>query len=83
MIVESYSSNAVSWVSQKSRAPWKFFYILNEIRVLSSSLRVVFKHVVWSANTTVDLLAKQGVDKDGPWYLIILVLFLCMLFLLK
>ena len=45
----------------------KFFYILNEIRVLSSSMWVVFKNVVRSANAPMDLLAIQGVDRDGPF----------------
>ena len=41
LIVESYLSNAVSWVSQKGRAPWKSLYILNEITALSSWMWVV------------------------------------------
>lgn len=50
LIVESDTFNEASSISQKGRAPWKFLYILNEIRALSSSMRVVFKHVFHFAN---------------------------------
>ena len=50
LIVESDSFNEASSISRKGRAPWKFLYILNEIRPLSSSMRLVFKHVFHFAN---------------------------------
>lgn len=54
--VESNSSNTISSVSSSSKFPWKFLYILNEIRVLSSSLQVAHCHVGREVDGIVDLL---------------------------
>ena len=38
LIVESDSSNAIAWVANRKRNPWKFQFLFNEIRALSSSI---------------------------------------------
>ena len=58
LIMKSDSSNAISWVSKRKVLPWKFQFIFNEIRGLSSSINVVFSHEVRSANSMADSLAK-------------------------
>ena len=42
LIVESDSSNGISWVMRLVVKPWKFQPFLNEIQELASSLSVVF-----------------------------------------
>lgn len=61
--MESSSFNALSWISNPTRGPWEFLYILKEISHLSSSHQVIFHHIIWSANDLVDALAKQGVER--------------------
>ena len=39
----------------------------NEIRELVSNINVAFHHEVRSANSIVDVLAKQWVDRMSPW----------------
>ncbi|XXG72211.1 hypothetical protein AAC387_Pa07g1359 [Persea americana] len=70
LIVESNSSNAIAWVSNRKTFPWKFQFHFNEIKELSSSLNVEFHREVRSANSMVDFLAKKGwgvVDRFSPW----------------
>ena len=43
------------------KGPWRFQFILNEIKSLSSSIPVTFSYVSRSANFIVDALAKQVV----------------------
>lgn len=65
--VESYSSNIITWVSRKGiTCLWKFHYLLNEIRSLSSLMQVNFKHIKHSANNLADSLAKKGTERDIP-----------------
>lgn len=42
-------------------------YILFLIKTLCSLIRVEFSHVLSSANSMVDALAKQGVDRLSPF----------------
>lgn len=63
--MERNSSNALSWVSAPNGGPWKFHFILNEIK-LSSLIEVKFTHILHSANATADTLAKQGEDHISP-----------------
>ena len=63
LIVESDSSNAIRWVSKVERGPWRFQYYLNEIKALSSSIKVSFSHICRSADGMVNSLAKQGVHR--------------------
>ena len=67
LVVESDSSNAVAWVSNRKVNPWKFQFLFNEIRELSSNINVVFLHVLRLANSITDALAKQGVERTSPW----------------
>eukprot|EP00268_Persea_americana_P021089 TRINITY_DN21101_c0_g1_i1.p1 TRINITY_DN21101_c0_g1~~TRINITY_DN21101_c0_g1_i1.p1 ORF type:complete len:199 (+),score=31.91 TRINITY_DN21101_c0_g1_i1:157-753(+) len=71
LIVESDSSNGISWVARSMVKPWKFQIFLNGIKGLASSLSVVFSHVIRSANGLVDSLAKQGVQRSSPWEVIL------------
>ena len=48
------------------RGPWRFQYYLNEIKALSSSIKVSFSHICRSANGMADSLAKQGVHRVVP-----------------
>lgn len=61
--MESDSTNAICWVSNLEAEPWKFHFVLNEIKALSSSNVVSFSHVVREANFTADSLAKLGVER--------------------
>ena len=67
LIVESDSSNTIAWVSNRKANQWKFHFLFNEIRALSSSINVVFRHELRSANHVADALAKQGIDRNSPW----------------
>lgn len=64
--MESYSSNAISWLSSKVLPPWRLQFYFNEIKTLSSLVIVEFHHVGQSANSFADSLAKQGVDTAIP-----------------
>lgn len=64
LIVESDSSNVISWVSATSGGPWKLHFIPIEIKTLCSLIQVEFSHVLRSSNSMV--LAKQGVDCLSP-----------------
>lgn len=45
LVVESDSTNAISWVSSSSLIPWRFHFFLNEIKALALFLQDVFRHV--------------------------------------
>lgn len=62
------SANAVMWVlNRKVMIPWKIQFHLNEIREISASINVSFRHETRSANSLADELAKQGVERVSPW----------------
>lgn len=65
--MESNSSNAISWVSNRATYPWKFQFMFNEIRDLSSIMNVTFHYEVRSANSMFDALAKQWVQRLSLW----------------
>ena len=44
LIVESDTSNVVSWVSNRKANPWKFQFLFNETRALSSSINAAFRY---------------------------------------
>lgn len=58
--VESYSSNAISWVSIKVLPPWRLQFYFNEIKTLSSLVIVEFHHVGRSANSSLILWQSKG-----------------------
>ena len=58
VVVESDSSNPVSWVSNPCKVPWRFHFYFSEIKALFLWLRVNFQYVGRFA----DGFAKQGVD---------------------
>lgn len=60
VIMESDSSNAVSWVTLNKAKPWKLQFCFNEIMTLASRLCVEFHHMVRSSSGLADSLAKQG-----------------------
>lgn len=64
MTIESDSFNSIHWASGSVLGVpgWKFHFYLNDIKDLSSSLKVVFRHVTRSANKVVEVLTKQGVS---------------------
>ena len=66
LLVESDSTNAVGWLLNPDSRPWKCQFHINEIKEISSSLAVSFGHVLRRANSMVDALAKQGVDRASP-----------------
>ena len=43
--MENDSLNAISWVSSSAVITWRFQFYLNEIRALTSLIRVKFQHV--------------------------------------
>lgn len=61
LTVESNSSNAITWVVSEDTGPWKFQLHLNEIRSMTSHLKVEFQHIFWSANDVSDSLAMDEV----------------------
>ena len=65
--MESDSSNAVAWASNRKLHPWEFQFLFNEIRGLCSTSLVEFCHVNRLANSMADALAKQGVERSTPW----------------
>lgn len=70
--MESDLSHAIAWVSNRMMSPWKFYFHLNEIRDLSSSLNVVLCHEVRSSNSMADVLAKQGHDRKSSWVALVI-----------
>ncbi|XXG58395.1 hypothetical protein AAC387_Pa04g0713 [Persea americana] len=65
LLMESDSSNAVSWISS-NEGLWRFHFLFAEIKSLSSQGYVEFKHVRSSANAMTDSLTKQVVDRVIP-----------------
>lgn len=68
LVVESdlgHLAHAISWVSLPAKSPRRFQFYFNEIRFLSSLIRVEFQHVGRMANGFVYALAKQGVDRSS------------------
>lgn len=64
--MESDFSNAIAWVSNIKKAnPLKFQFYFNEIKELLAHKNISFCHVFRFANSTVDVLAKQRVDRLG------------------
>lgn len=67
LIVESDSTNDISWISS-GVGPWKFHFPLSKSKIPSSVIHVVFQHV-WSLfNAMADALAKKGVDREVPFF---------------
>lgn len=64
LMVENDSSNDIAWALREDNIPWKFHYLLNKIRSLSSSIKAEFKHINRLVNILADSLAKQGVDRE-------------------
>ena len=58
LIVESDSSNAIAWVSNRKHFPWKFQFLFNEIRAFTTTINVVFRHQLRTTNCMADALAK-------------------------
>lgn len=65
--LESDSPIAISWIFQKDNIPWKFHYLLNEIRSLSSLFQVVFKHINRPDHFLEDSLDQHGEDRNVPF----------------
>lgn len=53
--------------SKSNRGLWKYHFVLNEIKTLSSWIDVQFVHVLPLPNAIADVLAKQGVDCLSPF----------------
>lgn len=62
LIVESDSSNAISWISL-GEGPSKLQFLFSKNKSPSSSIQVCFKHVRRLANAMADSLGKEGVDR--------------------
>lgn len=75
LVVESYSPNAFSWVTFSGLTPWRFTFYLEGIKMLSSLMEVVFRHVGWLANGFADSLVKQGMERSSPFVAFTLELF--------
>lgn len=54
----------VSSSGRRGWGPWKFQFYLKKIKVLLSSIQVVFKHVGQEFIQMVESKAKQGVDME-------------------
>ena len=63
---KSDSSNVISWMKCLDKGPRKSQFIFNEIKYLSTSLNVGFRHMYRSTNGK-NALAKLGVDRDVPF----------------
>lgn len=59
--------------------PWKFYFLLNEIRSLTSSIQVVLEHINHLANILANSFAKYSALRDSPfvgsWYRHLLMVF--------
>lgn len=62
LIVESEK-----WVSLSNLRPWRYQFLLNEIKELSSHLYVVFCLVLGSDNSWADGPSKRGAGRVSPW----------------
>lgn len=63
-IVESDSFHAMSWISNREAYLWKFQFLFNEIRLLSTIISFQYKNR--STNMMTDALVKQGVERTFP-----------------
>lgn len=70
LVVESDSLNAISWVTSSALTPWRFTFYLEGIKMLSSLMEVVFRHVGWLANGFANSLVKQGMERSSPLLLL-------------
>lgn len=68
LIMESDTSNAVSWATSSSSTPSRFKFLFNEIKALSSLDSVEFKHIGRAANDLANSLAKQWIDRFSPFF---------------
>lgn len=64
LVVERDSLNAISWVSSFATFPWRYQFNFNEIKYLSSLLRVKFQHMARLGNGFADSLAKQNLQNQ-------------------
>ena len=67
LVTESDSSYVIAWVSKQKVNPWKLQLYFNEIWELAASIKVNFYHEFRSANSMVDVLPKQVVDRLVPY----------------
>lgn len=58
--MESDYSDAIHCASSLDRDPWIFHFYVNEIKALSSSLKVSFSHVGQSANSMANFWPNKG-----------------------
>lgn len=63
LIVQSDSSNVIDRVSFFVKGPRTIQFILHKIRVLFSSLDLVFAHAVREPDIVVAVLEEQGIDR--------------------
>ncbi|EOX99467.1 Uncharacterized protein TCM_008151 [Theobroma cacao] len=64
-IHESDSLNAISWVNNHNKAPWRMKNILNALEVyLLNSVGISFNNIIREAHTLAGGLAKAGGDKS-------------------
>ena len=62
LIVESDSTNAISWVKSLN-GPWKLQFIFDEFSHLIFDMQVTFHYISRYANGMTDCLAKQRVGR--------------------
>lgn len=67
LVMESDSSNVIVWISTSSESPWRFHFILKEIKFLFSMIQVKLSRVLHSVNAMKDSLAKQGLERPSPF----------------
>lgn len=63
-VMECDSSNAICRVSSSSEDPWKFHFLLVEIKSLSSLAQVTFKPKKRGINLMADSVANHEVDRE-------------------
>ncbi|XP_021299542.1 uncharacterized protein LOC110428147 [Herrania umbratica] len=62
---ESDSTNAILWVKDNTKVPWKMKFNSNAIETLiGNNIGITFKHIRREANAVADGLAKAGVIRD-------------------
>lgn len=54
LVVKNDSPNAIGWVSTSNGGPWRFHFIVNESKFLSSMIQVEFSDVLRSVNALAD-----------------------------
>ena len=65
LIIESDSSNAVSWVTCALDVPWRLKTIFNKINVVKRKFqKIMFHKIPREANFITDGLTKLGVDRE-------------------